>query len=189
MRKGNFSLESFISAPTNVYQEAKTLWSFVRKEPVRALMMFIYFTSGSLKVMAPQPIQAAFQYGHPLWLYRTSGLMEFGVVKGLIRQEPKQVSALSYTFLGGVLYTITVFPQDLPAFLVKSPLLKAVARSATFVPPLATVALTAYYQRHIAGDGEVWNISDWRRKVIQPMVLGIVMGACGGHVFSIKAKG
>lgn len=180
-----------------ISRQCQTLWSYVRAEPVRALLVFIYLSSGSLKVIAPQPLQATFQYGHPLWLYRTSGLMELGVVRSVLpvkRQQPQVASALSYTFLGGVLYTITAFPQQLPNFLVQSKVMGPVARAATYLPSLATVALTAYYQRmntttsseRKRKEVSEWTMSDWGCQVIQPMLFCISAGVVGGHAFAIK---
>lgn len=185
-----------LSFPQTMSRECQALWSYVRAEPIRALLTLIFLSSGSLKLLAPQPLQATFQHGHPLWLYRSSGLMEVGAARALMRQQPKQASTLSYTFLGGVLYTVAAFPQTLPTVVTHSPILAPVARAGTFLPALATVALTARYQKisavtGIADDGNdyeavKWTRSDWGREVAQPMLLCLTAGALGGHAFRMN---
>lgn len=121
-------------------------------------------------------------------------MMELGVVHGLLCKHPQEAAILSYTFLGGVLYTVAVFPQDLPVFLKQAhPVLASLVRAVTFVPSLAFVALTAYCQKspfnkdeYSHWQGHSWSKPDWQRSVSRSMFGGLTIGALGAHVLSFK---
>lgn len=111
--------------------------------------------------------------------------MELGIVHSLLSKNPQQAAALTYTFLGGVIYTITVFPQDLPAVLLETPVRGFLVRSATYLPVIFFMALAARYQQN-ASRGRQWSMSEWHRNVMGPMMLGLGAGALGGHLLALE---